>query len=102
MHARLPAGRVQGCCDRVQGAAAIFWCCPCIARCCAVQMLEDNQVLVQGMMANRYMNTFREPVLRCGDTRAADCWRSMHAPPWPAIAPNATRPAAAAAAGTPS
>ena len=26
------------------------------------QMLEDNQVLVQGMMANRYMATFREPV----------------------------------------
>lgn len=26
-------------------------------------MLEDNQVLVQGMMANRYMNTFRDAVL---------------------------------------
>jgi dynein heavy chain len=26
-------------------------------------MLEDNQVLVQGMMANRYMNTFRDLVL---------------------------------------
>lgn len=25
-------------------------------------MLEDNQVLVQGMMANRYMATFREPI----------------------------------------
>lgn len=29
----------------------------------SVQMLEDNQVLVQGMMANRYMNTFRDLVL---------------------------------------
>eukprot|EP00878_Enallax_costatus_P044621 GHUV01053316.1.p1 GENE.GHUV01053316.1~~GHUV01053316.1.p1 ORF type:complete len:464 (+),score=147.77 GHUV01053316.1:399-1790(+) len=27
------------------------------------EMLEDNQVLVQGMMANRYMNTFRDQVL---------------------------------------
>lgn len=27
------------------------------------ETLEDNQVLVQGMMANRYMNTFREPIL---------------------------------------
>lgn len=26
-------------------------------------MLEDNQVLVQGMMANRYMNTFRDSIL---------------------------------------
>jgi dynein heavy chain len=26
-------------------------------------MLEDNQVLVQGMMANRYMNTFRDAIL---------------------------------------
>jgi hypothetical protein len=26
-------------------------------------MLEDNQVLVQGMMANRYMATFRDAVL---------------------------------------
>jgi dynein heavy chain len=26
-------------------------------------MLEDNQVLVQGMMANRYMNTFRDLVV---------------------------------------
>jgi dynein heavy chain len=25
-------------------------------------MLEDNQVLVQGMMANRYMDTFREAI----------------------------------------
>lgn len=25
-------------------------------------MLEDNQVLVQGMMANRYMATFRDPI----------------------------------------
>ena len=29
----------------------------------AAQMLEDNQVLVQGMMANRYMATFRDAVL---------------------------------------
>lgn len=28
-----------------------------------LQMLEDNQVLIQGMMANRYMDTFREPIL---------------------------------------
>lgn len=34
------------------------WCCWR-----ASQMLEDNQVLVQGMMANRYMNTFRDQVL---------------------------------------
>ena len=27
------------------------------------EVLEDNQVLVQGMMANRYMNTFKEPIL---------------------------------------
>ncbi|CAD7704939.1 unnamed protein product [Ostreobium quekettii] len=27
------------------------------------ETLEDNQVLVQGMMANRYMNTFRDPIL---------------------------------------
>ena len=27
------------------------------------QMLEDNQVLIQGMMANRYMDTFRDPIL---------------------------------------
>eukprot|EP00877_Chromochloris_zofingiensis_P015255 jgi/Chrzof1/9984/Cz04g22250.t1 len=27
------------------------------------EMLEDNQVLVQGMMANRYMNTFRDSIL---------------------------------------
>lgn len=27
------------------------------------QMLEDNQVLIQGMMANRYMDTFREAIL---------------------------------------
>lgn len=26
------------------------------------QMLEDNQVLVQGMMANRYMATFRDQI----------------------------------------
>jgi hypothetical protein len=26
-------------------------------------MLEDNQVLIQGMMANRYMDTFRDPIL---------------------------------------
>lgn len=26
-------------------------------------MLEDNQVLVQGMMANRYMATFRDAIL---------------------------------------
>ena len=26
-------------------------------------MLEDNQVQVQGMMANRYMATFREAIL---------------------------------------
>ena len=26
-------------------------------------MLEDNQVLVQGMMANRYMATFRDAVI---------------------------------------
>jgi hypothetical protein len=25
-------------------------------------MLEDNQVLVQGMMANRYMDTFRNAI----------------------------------------
>lgn len=30
---------------------------------CPTQMLEDNQVLVQGMMANRYMATFRETIL---------------------------------------
>jgi hypothetical protein len=29
----------------------------------SVQMLEDNQVLVQGMMANRYMGTFRDTIL---------------------------------------
>jgi hypothetical protein len=28
-----------------------------------LQMLEDNQVLIQGMMANRYMDTFRDPIL---------------------------------------
>lgn len=27
------------------------------------EALEDNQVLVQGMMANRYMNTFRDEIL---------------------------------------
>jgi Dynein heavy chain, N-terminal region 2 len=27
------------------------------------ESLEDNQVLVQGMMANRYMNTFRDDIL---------------------------------------
>jgi hypothetical protein len=27
------------------------------------EALEDNQVLVQGMMANRYMNTFRDDIL---------------------------------------
>jgi len=27
------------------------------------QMLEDNQVLVQGMMANRYMATFSDTIL---------------------------------------
>ena len=27
------------------------------------EALEDNQVLVQGMMANRYMATFKEPIL---------------------------------------
>lgn len=26
-------------------------------------MLEDNQVLIQGMMANRYMDTFRDSIL---------------------------------------
>ena len=26
-------------------------------------MLEDSQVLVQGMIANRYMNTFRDDIL---------------------------------------
>lgn len=26
-------------------------------------MLEDNQVLIQGMMANRYMDTFRDAIL---------------------------------------
>lgn len=26
-------------------------------------MLEDNQVLIQGMMANLYMDTFRDPIL---------------------------------------
>jgi hypothetical protein len=31
--------------------------------CCTVQALEDNQVLVQGMMANRYMATFKDPIL---------------------------------------
>lgn len=28
-----------------------------------LQMLEDNQVLIQGMMANRYMDTFRDSIL---------------------------------------
>jgi dynein heavy chain len=28
-----------------------------------LQMLEDNQVLIQGMMANRYMDTFRDLIL---------------------------------------
>ncbi len=28
-----------------------------------MQALEDNQVLVQGMMANRYMATFKDPIL---------------------------------------
>ena len=27
------------------------------------EALEDNQVLVQGMMANRYMNTFKDEIL---------------------------------------
>lgn len=27
------------------------------------ELLEDNQVLVQGMIANRYMKTFEEPIL---------------------------------------
>lgn len=27
------------------------------------ETLEDNQVLVQGMMANRYMNTFKDEIL---------------------------------------
>lgn len=28
-----------------------------------LQILEDNQVMIQGMMANRYMDTFRDPIL---------------------------------------
>lgn len=31
--------------------------------CLCLQMLEDNQVLIQGMMANRYMDTFRDSIL---------------------------------------
>ena len=36
-----------------------------------VETLEDNQVLVQGMMANRYMDTFRDEILGWNKTLAS-------------------------------
>jgi dynein heavy chain len=35
-------------------------CCSCVL---LLQALEDNQVQVQGMIANRYMNTFKDEIL---------------------------------------
>jgi dynein heavy chain len=43
--------------DTHQYKLLLLCCCLC------KQMLEDNQVLVQGMMANRYMNTFRDLIM---------------------------------------